>query len=209
MYLHKTPTIIKKIYPQLVWSEKPNNNTIYLTFDDGPVPGQTEFVLEELETNNAKATFFCVGENVKKHPGIFSRIIAGNNTVGNHTFNHLNGIKSSFARYLENVELCQNEFSKQGYNRIVKLFRPPYGLITRSLIKELIWKYRIIMWDVLSGDFDQSLNPRKCLAKVIKSTKRGSIIVFHDSKKSDKCLKYVLPRFLEHCREKDFQFGVL
>lgn len=207
-YLHKTPLIIQYLYPLLKWSGK-KDRTIYLTFDDGPVPGITEFVLEELQSFGVSATFFCVGHNIHKHPEIFKKITSQGHAVGNHTFNHLNGLKTNTKDYSENIKKCEKEIISGGYLRISKLFRPPYGLIKISQIKQIVKHYQIIMWDVLSGDFDPNLKPEDCLKKSIKYTGNGSIIVFHDNKKAEPRLKYVLPRYLQHFKELGFKFKSL
>jgi peptidoglycan/xylan/chitin deacetylase (PgdA/CDA1 family) len=210
MYLHSTPKLIKKYYRRFVWDKADStNSSIYLTFDDGPIPGLTEYVLSELDVVSARATFFCVGNNIHKHPDIFSDLISRGHSFGNHTFNHLNGLKTKKKEYLENVKLCDREISKSGFSRLRKLFRPPYGMIKAGQAKELLPDYDIIMWDVLSGDFDKGLNPDKCLEKTIKSTRPGSIVVFHDNYKAERTVKYVLPRYLNYFAEKGFTFEAL
>ncbi len=209
MYWHKTPALVKSLFPQFLWDKPEDTKTIYLTFDDGPIPEVTDFVLEELSTFKAKATFFVVGDNVRKYPEIFNRVIDNGHSAGNHTYNHLNGWRTTATEYLDNISLCQNEFSKQGYARIVKLFRPPYGLIKRQQAQKLNGDYKIVMWDVLTGDFDKSLSPDKCLSKTLAAVSDGSIVVFHDSKKSERRLKYVLPRVLQHFSDQDYTFAAL
>lgn len=198
-YLTKTPEIIKPFAKDLIWNFKPDVPTLYLTFDDGPVVGVTDWVLELLQKYKAKATFFCVGDNVRKNPSLFNNIIEQGHTVANHTYNHLNGWKSSNYSYYKNV-LKANDLIKSAY------FRPPYGKITRQQVKSLTKRYRIIMWDVLSGDFDINLSPDKCVMNVIKTAKSGSIIVFHDSLKASKNLKETLPIVLNHFYAKGFIF---
>ena len=209
MYLHSTPKFVKKYFQNLVWEKEVDSSKIFLTFDDGPIPGLTEYVLDELRIINAKATFFCVGDNIRKHPDIFHKVVSDGHTYGNHTFNHLNGLKTDTQEYLKNVKKCEKAISKAGYSRLRKLFRPPYGLMKPSQAKEILKSYEIIMWDVLSGDFDESLNPDKCLRKCIDKTKAGSIIVFHDNYKAERTLKHVLPRYLNHFSEKGFTFEAL
>lgn len=170
---------------------------LYLTFDDGPVPGPTEFVLEELQKAHAQATFFCIGENISKHPSIFQKVTAAGHVVGNHTFNHLSGWKTSTQDYLDNIELCQDQIQTGPLHPAAPFFRPPYGRITRSQIKAL-HNYRIVMWDVLTHDYAQSLSPEKCLKGALKAARPGSVVVFHDSLKAEKNLKYALPRFINH-----------
>lgn len=179
---------------------------IYLTFDDGPIPELTDWVLKTLEEHNAKATFFCVGENVDKHPEIFQRIITDGHRVGNHTHNHLNGRREPTERYLRNIAKCDAEFAKHELQ--TDLFRPPYGRFKIGQRQGLKNK-RIVMWDVLSKDYDQSLNADAILANSIEATKAGSIIVFHDNKKAEKNLKSVLPKYLSYFKAQGFQFIAL
>ena len=205
MYLVKTPLLLKKLYPNLIWDIKPDNPCIYLTFDDGPIPIVTPFVLNILQQYNAKATFFCIGDNVNKHPDIFEQVKAGGHTIGNHTYNHLKGWKTSDEAYLQNTIKADEQLH-------TNLFRPPYGRIKRSQIKILKYarpNFKFIMWDVLSGDFDRSLQPEKCLQNVLKYTKSGSIVVFHDSLKAFHRLEYVLPRAMEVWSKAGFSFSPL
>jgi peptidoglycan/xylan/chitin deacetylase (PgdA/CDA1 family) len=172
---------------------------IYLTFDDGPIPEITKWVLDELIKFNAQATFFCVGENIKQHPDIFERIIAQGHGVANHTMNHLKGFSTSTEDYLKDVDGCK---------LLVKnnLFRPPYGLLKPSQYKQLLAKnYNLIMWDVISYDYEK-ISEKTCLNNVIKNTKNGSIVLFHDSVKSENNLKYALPLFLSHFTNLGYTF---
>lgn len=210
-YWIKTNRIIKKIFSKYIWDISNAENKIYLTFDDGPIPEITEWVLEELQKHNAKATFFCIGHNIEKHPHIFKKIIEAGHSVGNHTFNHLNGWRTSTKEYLENCILWP---SASGYSSISKLkankrqlFRPPYGKIKSSQSKKLLkLGYKIIMWDVLSADYDSTITPEKCLENVLKNVSSGSIIVFHDSIKAFPNLEYTLPKALEYWVSKGFVF---
>ena len=205
MYLIKTPFWLRWLYPGLVWRKTSEKPVIYLTFDDGPIPEVTPFVLSVLERYDAKAAFFCIGDNIRKHPGIFQKLIEGGHAIGNHTFNHLKGWKTKDEVYLENFKLCDN-LTKS------KLFRPPYGRIKRSQVSKLKNEYpglKIIMWDVLSGDFDLGLSPEKCLKNVLKATEAGSIVVFHDSLKAFERLEYVLPRALEFWKKQGYSFEKL
>lgn len=202
MYLTKTPLAIKKSFPSLVWDIPNETKTIYLTFDDGPTPEITTWVLETLKKHEIKATFFVVGENVKKHPEIYQQLINEGHAIGNHTYNHLNGWKTKSSDYLQNIEKCAELVDSN-------LFRPPYGRIKNTQIRKLKQDYKIIMWDVLSGDFDANLSPAKCAENVINNTKAGSIIVFHDSVKAEKNLKYALPKAIEFLKEQGFTFGVI
>jgi peptidoglycan/xylan/chitin deacetylase (PgdA/CDA1 family) len=218
-YWIKTNNLIKKIFSNYIWDIPNTENKIYLTFDDGPTPEITEWVLQELQKHNAKATFFCIGNNIEKYPEIFSKIISEGHSIGNHTYNHLNGWKTSTEEYLENsfqwsVVSGQSEIynlkSDSSQNdelakQICNLFRPPYGKIKVSQSKKLRQLgYKIIMWDVLSADFDISITPEKCLQNVLQNVTTGSIIVFHDSLKAFPNLEYTLPKALKILSEKGF-----
>ena len=207
----KTNWIIKKIFSNYVWNIPNTENKIYLTFDDGPIPEITEWVLEELKKHQVKATFFCIGDNIGKHPEIFNKVISEGHTIGNHTFNHLNGWKTTTETYLENFERCEKIIQQSAINNLnVKIFRPPYGKIKRSQAKSIRQLgYKIIMWDVLSVDFDSTLSKEKCLENVLSNVESGSIIVFHDSIKAFKNLEYVLPKTLAYLKEKNFTCEVI
>lgn len=207
MIPHRVPFFIPLLYPTLVWRMPPENKNIYLTFDDGPIPGPTEFVLDELSKNKIKATFFCIGDNVRKHPRVFERVINEGHAVGNHTFNHLSGWSTENARYLENIQQFEKVVSEK-LKPSSLLFRPPYGRIKRSQIKSLS-DFRIVMWDVLSFDFNKRLSPEKCLANTISAVREGSIIVFHDSLKAERNMTYAMPRLIEHFLTKGYQFKTL
>jgi peptidoglycan/xylan/chitin deacetylase (PgdA/CDA1 family) len=206
--IHRTPFFLPLLYPSLTWRKKTDAQELYLTFDDGPVPGATEFVLEELAKVNAKATFFCIGDNVVKHPRVFERIISEGHSIGNHTFHHLNGWKTSLKKYIDEIDLCNNALT-ESCQKPTWLFRPPYGRITRQQIKAIEGDYQIIMWDVLTMDYLKNLSPETCLRKSIQATRPGSIVVFHDSLKAEKNLRYVLPLYLQHFLEKGFAFKTL
>ena len=203
MYFTKNPILLKKMYPSLIWDMPNTTKSIYLTFDDGPIPEVTPFVLETLDRYNAKATFFCIGDNVRKYPEIFEQVKRAGHSIGNHTFNHLNGWKTDTNVYLENIELC-NSFTE------TKLFRPPYGRILPSQIKGIKKNYpdtKIIMWDILSGDFDLNIDADKCFKNATQATESGSIIVFHDSLKAYPRLKSALPRALEFWSNEGYRFA--
>jgi peptidoglycan/xylan/chitin deacetylase (PgdA/CDA1 family) len=212
-YWIKTNAFIKKIFPNYIWSIPNSENKIYLTFDDGPTPEITEWVLDELKKHDAKATFFCIGHNIEKHPAIFEKVINEGHSIGNHTFNHLNGWKNSDEKYLQNMNLCESSILDLKFkilNLQTKLFRPPYGKIKTSQSKRLRQLgYKIIMWDVLSADFDTTITPERCLKNVLKNVCSGSIIVFHDSVKAFPNLKYTLPKALKYWTEKGFVFEKL
>jgi peptidoglycan/xylan/chitin deacetylase (PgdA/CDA1 family) len=210
MLFNKAISILSRLYPSITWKRKSADKIIYLTFDDGPVPGITEFVLEELKKRNAKATFFCVGHNIEKHPEVFHKIRTDGHSIGNHTFNHLNGWMTSDQEYFSNIEKCEAQLSSVNQDKAkVKLFRPPYGKITRKQIRHLKPEYEIIMWSVLSRDYDKTVGRRNCLSKSIRFTKPGSIIVFHDNVKAERNLRYVLPNYLDHFSNLGFKFEAL
>jgi peptidoglycan/xylan/chitin deacetylase (PgdA/CDA1 family) len=205
-YWIKTNSLIKRIFSNYIWDIPNMKNKIYLTFDDGPTPEITEWVLEILKEHQIKATFFCIGKNIQKHPAIFNKVINDGHAIGNHTFNHLNGWKTPFGSYLENIDLCKSEIRNQQST----LFRPPYGKIKTTQSKKLRQLgYKIIMWDVLSADFDQSITPEKCLENVLQNTQSGSVIVFHDSIKAFKNLEYTLPKSIAILKQKGFEFDII
>jgi peptidoglycan/xylan/chitin deacetylase (PgdA/CDA1 family) len=200
----KSHRLLKKIFSNYIWEIPNKEKKVYLTFDDGPTPEITLWTLDQLKSYNAKATFFCIGDNIRKYPEIFKKVVSEGHSIGNHTFNHLNGWKTSSHEYLENTKKCQSEICNlKSVN--CKLFRPPYGKI-KPVQSKILRKlgYQIIMWDIISYDFDATIAPEKCLENVVKNIKTGSIIVFHDSKKAFKNLEYTLPRTLEYLKEKGF-----
>jgi peptidoglycan-N-acetylglucosamine deacetylase len=204
-YFVKTPWLLKKIYPGCTWEVEAPGKDIYLTFDDGPHPLATPFVLQELEKYHAKATFFCLGKNVKDYFEIYKQIISASHKPGNHTFNHLNGWKTPDKKYLEDILQAANIIDSD-------LFRPPYGKITKFQLKALRgekFNLKTIMWNVLSGDFDEKITPENCYLNVINNAGPGSIIIFHDSSKALPRLQYALPRVLEYFTEKGFQFKII
>jgi len=202
MYLVQPTYLIKAIYPKAIWRKNAEEKKLYLTFDDGPIPEITEWVLSILKQYNIKATFFCVGENVEKHPAVYQKIIEEQHSIGNHTFNHLNGWKTHSSAYLKNISKCKEVIKSD-------LFRPPYGRMKNTQYKILQKHFSIIMWDVLSGDYDKNTSPEKCLNNVIKNYREGSIVLFHDSVKAWERLQYALPRFIEHALSKGYSFEKL
>ncbi|MDQ3534119.1 MAG: polysaccharide deacetylase family protein [Bacteroidota bacterium] len=207
MYFHKSPGWLKTLYPGLIWEMiPPDDKSLYLTFDDGPVSEITKFVLDTLEAYDAKATFFCVGENMLKNPAIVEKIVAAGHSLGNHTQRHLNGWKTGIEDYIKDIESCDLIIDQITGSENKKLYRPPYGRIKKSQIKALNKDRKIIMWDVLSGDFDQKLKQEYCLEKSIKYSESGSIVVFHDSFKAEKNLRYVLPLYIDYFSKKNFKF---
>jgi len=205
MHLVKTPWLLKNLYPNLLWNIDNSTRCIFLTFDDGPIPIVTPFVLNILKQYNAKATFFCIGDNVCKHPDIFEQVKNDGHAIGNHTYNHLNGWKTDNKTYLDNF-LKADELINAG------LFRPPYGRIKRSqikLFKQIRPGLQIIMWSVLSGDFDINLPPEKCLENVLKHTGSGDVVLFHDSLKAKARMEYALPKALDVWSRKGYTFKAL
>ncbi len=212
----KTNYLVKKIFPNYVWDIPNSENKVYLTFDDGPTPEITEWTLDQLKKNDAKATFFCIGNNIDKYPEIFTKVISEGHSIGNHTFNHLKGWKTSIEDYVENVTLCSNQIAESRKQKAEtlnskfsnlpsNLFRPPYGKIKPAQSKILRKQgYKIIMWDIISFDFDASISKEKCLENVLRNVQSGSIIVFHDSVKAEQNLKYVLPKTLEFLKQNGF-----
>lgn len=196
--------IFKKLFSNYVWDIPNSENKVYLTFDDGPTLEITEWTLNQLKEYNAKATFFCIGDNVRKFPKIFQKVINEGHSIGNHTFNHLNGWETSTSDYIENVKLYEIEHNKLNTEHC-KLFRPPYGKIKPSQSKILRkLGYKIMMWDIISYDFDAKISKEQCLENVLKNVKTGSIIAFHDSKKAFTNLEYALPRTLDFLKKKGF-----
>ncbi len=206
----KTPALLKAVYRDFLWKVHTTQKQLYLTFDDGPVPEITPFVLDELKKWNAKASFFCIGKNVSDNPEIFQRIIDEGHSIGNHTYNHLNGWNTPDELYFENVEKCKlliDGLVDLPENK--PLFRPPYGKLMPSQYSKLKNQYRIVMWDVLSFDFDLSLDSETVLKNVLKHSEEGSVIVFHDSLKAQAKVEYVLPQVLAQFTSKGFKFEKL
>ncbi|MCC6461662.1 MAG: polysaccharide deacetylase family protein [Saprospiraceae bacterium] len=202
MYLVKTPKLVQALLPAYLWQVPTTEKTLYLTFDDGPIPVVTPWVLDTLRHWHAKATFFCVGENVQRHPDVFLRLHAEGHSTGNHTFNHLNGWHTENLAYFHNVRHCAHLVKSN-------LFRPPYGRLLPSQRAFLERHYRIVMWDVLSGDFDPSLSAEACLSNVLENAQPGSIIVLHDSLKTVAKLRVILPLLLHHFSAEGYRFEAL
>ncbi|WP_341273007.1 polysaccharide deacetylase family protein [Aquimarina brevivitae] len=203
---------MKWLFPKYRWSfaVDAQDKVAYLTFDDGPIPEITEYVLKELKRYNAKATFFCIGQNIAKHPNIFSEIISQGHQIGNHTYDHLEAWRTGTETYISNVLLCQEEIQKNWNSTKTsapKLFRPPYGQISKSKCTQLIaLGYEIILWDVLSKDWVTNRKESYYVNNVIKNTLPGSIIVFHDSLKAERNLKTTLPRVLQELGKQGYRF---
>lgn len=199
-YKVKMPFLIKAITPSLIYSIDNNQKSVYLTFDDGPNPEVTPLVLDILASNDAKATFFCLGENVNDNPVLFERIKREGHSVGNHSYNHLDGWNTKNEPYYKDIEQS---------NKLIKsnLFRPPYGRITPPQIKYLKKKYKIVMWDILSSDFDTNNTSEQCINNVLSNVKPGSIIVFHDNTKAKETLLKSLPNILERLKSQDYNIS--
>lgn len=203
-YPVRIPKCLQFFFPRYMWrgETKTGCKRLYLTFDDGPIPEITPWVLEQLGAYNAKATFFCVGANVQKNQEIYQQILREGHQVGNHTFNHLNGWSTTKEAYLNNVAICSAEV-------VSPLFRPPYGRLKWGQAKALHAQYKIVLWEVLAGDFDASISGEKCWQNICRNASDGSIIVLHDSKKSWKHLSYVLPKLLDYYHNKGFTFEAI
>jgi peptidoglycan-N-acetylglucosamine deacetylase len=201
-YIVKTPTWVKKLFQGCIWELPGNKKVLYLTFDDGPHPKVTPFVLDELLKYNARATFFCISKNVLENPLVFDRILNEEHAVGNHTHNHLDGWKTGNAAYLQNIREASKYINSN-------LFRPPYGRITANQyrnLQQLDKPFKVVMWSILSGDFDTAITPEQCWSNVLKNAESGSVVVFHDSEKAYERLKYTLPLLLKYFSEKGYQF---
>ncbi len=201
-YLITTPRWIRRFFPGCIWEIEETRPVVYLTFDDGPDSEVTPFVLDLLQYYEMRATFFCIGKNVEAHPEVYARILREGHRTGNHTHHHLNGWKTPDTDYLNDVERCREVLPS-------RLFRPPYGRMSRSQASVLRRNYKIVMWDVLSGDYSPDISPEKCLSNITENAGPGSIIVMHDSLKARKNLLFALPRVLEHYASAGFSFEVI
>lgn len=200
-YWIKTSQFVKWLFPKYIWQIPTQDKTVYLTFDDGPTPEITPWVLDQLDAYQAKATFFCIGDNIRKFPEIYGDVIARGHQIGNHTYHHLNGWKTNADQYVQNAHQWESVALIEG-----KLFRPPYGKIKSSQAHQLMQRgYKIIMWDVLSADFDAQVCAENCLENVVKHVNPGSIVVFHDSVKAFKNLQYTLPQTLRFLKENGYK----
>ena len=200
--LIKTPTLIQFFFPSLLWSKKRDKKILYLTFDDGPYNMLSPFILDELKKYKAKATFFYLGSKAEKYPQLIKRCKDENHKIGNHSYSHPNGWKTKNSRYYQDIEKANKLLNSN-------LFRPPYGRIKPSQINHLKKYYKIIMWDILSWDFDKKTSPEECYNNIINNAKSGSIIVLHENEKSAKTVKEVLPKILSYFSSQGFKFEKL
>ena len=199
MFIEQVPGFVRGLFPKALWRMNPDEKAVYLTFDDGPIPVVTPWVVELLGRYDIKATFFMVGDNVRKHPQEFRQVIEAGHRVGNHTFNHLKGVFTETNEYLDNVEKADALIHS-------KLFRPPHGMLRRSQYNELSKHYQFVMWDLVTRDYSNRLQGEDVLANVKKYVRNGSIITFHDSLRSEDNLRYALPRAIEWLLEQGYEF---
>lgn len=203
MLIEQPPFLYRALFPGAIWRLiSKDEKQIFLTFDDGPIPEVTPWVLDLLDEYNIKATFFCVGDNIVKHPDIYQQILDRGHLTGNHTFNHLQGWKTWTRNYIKNVDKAENHIHSH-------LFRPPHGHIRFLQLVTLLSKYNVVMWDVVTRDYSKRLTGEKVFANVKKYTRNGSIIVFHDSLKAEKNLRYALPRSIEYLLNEGYSFKLL
>jgi len=197
MLIVRPPSLLTRALHRMTWDLHGDHSEVYLTFDDGPTPVVTPWVLERLDEAGAKGTFFCLGRNVDKHPEIYEQILSRGHSVGNHSYSHLKGFRSSVRRYMDDINLASDMIDS-------KLFRPPYGRIFPGQVKAVLEQYDIIMWDVLSIDYNAGLSGERVLQNVTRNVKPGSIIVFHDSEKAAENLYYALPRTLDFLKNEGY-----
>lgn len=202
MFIEQLPNWVRRLYPGVKWREDAASKVIYLTFDDGPIPEVTPWVLDVLDRYEIKATFFCVGDNVRKHPEVYQEVLRRGHRVGNHTFNHLRGFEIGCSRYVENVHKASEWIESD-------LFRPPHGQLRYAQLDALLPEYRIVQWDVISRDYNGKLKPEKVLNIVKRYARNGSIVVFHDSIKAEKNMKFALPKALDYWIKQGFTFRTL
>ena len=189
----KPPKFIRRLMPDRIW-EIEDNEGVFLTFDDGPTPGVTEWILATLKRYDAKATFFVLGKNVEMYPDLYQLILKEGHKVGNHTYSHQKGWSMSLERYIEDIDFAGDIVHSE-------LFRPPYARVTASQMRAVAQRYKIVMWDIVSRDYNRALSPQRCLDNVTKHLTAGSIVVFHDSEKAFKNMSYALPRTLKRVQE--------
>lgn len=203
LYFHRYPKFFDWMYPNRLWRKK--EKAIYLTFDDGPIPEITPWIVTVLNKYDIRATFFCVGENIIKYPSIKDELIASGHQLANHTFNHDHARNTDWNRYWESILKCE----KQLGDHSKKLFRPPHGRLPKTYANKIMGQFKIVMWTVLSGDFDTNITKEKVLNRTIESTTSGSIVVFHDNIKCQEKMKWVLPRYIEAMLLEGYKFETL
>lgn len=203
MFIHRIPAVFPRLFPRFTWFKK-DERRIYLTFDDGPTPEITDFVLETLAAYDAKATFFCIGKNIEAHPAILQRIHAAGHSIGNHTMNHVNAWSVSSSMYQKEIDQCDELLKQQHITSIG--FRPPYGRLTRYMYKEIATVY---LWSVLTGDYNSSLDSQKIVEQVKPLLKPGAIVVMHDSVKAAPHLRHILPQILAYCTSQNYLISAL
>lgn len=202
MFIEQPPQIIRYLYPSAIWRMDKDKKAVYLTFDDGPIPRVTPWVLDVLDKYGIKATFFMVGDNIRKHPEEFRMVVERGHRIGNHTFNHIRGLCYNIGSYLENTDKA----CKMMMN--TNLFRPPHGYMSPKQYAELKKRYKIIMWDLVTRDYNRKFTGEQILLKVKKYVRNGSIITFHDSLKSEENIRYALPKAIEWLLEQGYEFKV-
>ncbi|MBN3522097.1 polysaccharide deacetylase family protein [Algoriphagus lutimaris] len=208
MVFHTVPFFIQRLFPKRIWSKNSEGNQVFLTFDDGPVPGVTDFVLQELSKRTMKATFFMVGDNVRKHSSLAKEVLSQGHQLANHTFHHLNGWKTNREKYLQDFLAC-NQIIEDQLGVQTKLFRPPYGLMTSAEAREISKTHSIVMWNMLSGDYDLKLDHKEVLRKSVENTGPGSIVLFHDQQKTSSVLPRILPTYLDKLQDKGWTTATL
>lgn len=199
MFIEQPPQFIRQLYPRACWRMNATERSVYLTFDDGPIPETTPWILDVLDRYDIKATFFMVGDNVRKHPDEFKMVVERGHRIGNHTYNHLRGLRETTTRYVANVEKADCYLS-------TNLFRPPHGLMSRSQYQVLSKRYRIVMWDLVTRDYNPKLSGEQVLDIVKRYARPGSIITFHDSLRAPHNLHYALPRAIEWLLSEGYEF---
>lgn len=202
MFIEQPPQLIRCLYPSAIWRMDKDKKAVYLTFDDGPIPRVTPWVLDVLDRYGIKATFFMVGDNIRKHPDEFRMVVERGHRIGNHTFNHIRGLSYDINSYLENTDkACRMMMN-------TNLFRPPHGYMSPKQYAELKKRYKIIMWDLVTRDYNRKFTGEQILQKVKKYARNGSIITFHDSLKSEENIRYALPKAIEWLMEQGYEFKI-
>ncbi len=202
MFIEQPPQFIRYLYPSAIWRMDKDERAVYLTFDDGPIPRVTPWVLDILDRYGIKATFFMVGDNIRKHPDEFRMVVERGHRIGNHTFNHIRGLSYDINSYMENTDKASEVMMN------TNLFRPPHGYMSPKQYAELKKRYKIIMWDLVTRDYNRKFTGEQILQKVKKYVRNGSIITFHDSLKSEENIRYALPKAIEWLMEQGYEFKV-